>query len=210
MERKVGCLVGPGCGGSRQGPDGPIHSGQVGLGTAHGGQAGDLTLDCDAVVDNVVQLIQVMTKPLHPLVVRHQKLGDEPPTGGASTSNDVALVLQQGQRLSNAQTTHTKLFGQHPFGRQLVPRAKFTAMNSRPHTIGDGTSTGSRRNQRGHVHQCAIGEGWSWLRELSHKGAEVSQRGELGIEWANDSGVDHGLHRVTKLLAGLACPSAAA
>ena len=71
MEGQVGRLVGARGGGSFQRPDGFVHSGQVGLGAAHRGQPGDLALDRDAVVDDVVELTEIAPHLIHPLVVGH-------------------------------------------------------------------------------------------------------------------------------------------
>jgi hypothetical protein len=175
MEGQVGGLVCPWRGGPFERSDGFVHGREVGLCASHRGESGDLALDRNAVIDNVVQLVQVMTKPVHPLVVGHLKLRDETAAGRPSTSDDVTLFLQQRQRFSDTQTTDAKLIGQLSFGRQLVPRAELAPMDTRPHTISERAGTRSGRNQRGHIHQCAIGVRRIGSGELSHQNAKVGQ-----------------------------------
>jgi hypothetical protein len=151
VEGQVGCLVSPWRGGPLKCSDGFVHGREVGLRASDSRKSGNFALDRNAVVDNVVQFVEVMSKPVHPLVVGHQQLGDEAPAGCATTSNDVALVLQQSQGLSNAQTTDAKLIGQLSFGRQLIPRPKLASVDTRPHPIGKSTSGRTGRNERRHA-----------------------------------------------------------
>jgi len=118
--------------------DGLPQGRQVGLVPARRREPGRVRLQRDPEVDDVVELAGLGAHPHAPLLQRLGQLGHVGAAERSPADLHVAVLLQDLDRLAQADPGHPELLRQVALGRQPVPGADLTPMDQRPQVLGDG------------------------------------------------------------------------